>query len=99
MEKIVIIWDTYAEEKLMDLYHYIAEKSIIQADNVLNAIFETTESLEGNPEKFPLDRFKTKNDNSYRAFEMYNIRISYRFINNKILILRVRHVKQNPLFY
>ncbi len=49
----------------MDLYHYIAKKSIIQADNVLNAIFETTESLARNPEKFPLDRFKTKNDNSY----------------------------------
>jgi plasmid stabilization system protein ParE len=99
MEKIAIIWDTYAEQKLMELYHHIAEKSMIQADNVLNAVFETTESLEENPEKFPLDRFKIKNDNSYRAFEIYNIRISYRFIKNKVYILRVRHVKQNPLFY
>lgn len=99
MEKVVVIWDINVEENLKNLYEYIAEQSIIQANKVINAIIEAAESLIENLEKYPLDKFKTQNDNSYRAFEIYNIRVSYRFINNKIFILRVRHVKQNPLFY
>jgi len=50
MEKITIVWDSFAEEKLMELYNFIAEQSINQADNVIYSIFEKTESLIENPE-------------------------------------------------
>lgn len=46
---------------------------------------------------FEPDELKTNNDESYRAFIVYSYRISYRFIENKNLILRIRHTSRNPL--
>ncbi|MBS1566856.1 MAG: type II toxin-antitoxin system RelE/ParE family toxin, partial [Bacteroidetes bacterium] len=45
------------------------------------------------------DKYKTNNDGSYRAFEKHRYRIVYRFGNNIIRVLRVRHTSREPLNY
>lgn len=51
------------------------------------------------PQKYNPDKYKTKNDGSFRAFEMYHYRISYRYKGSEIRIVRIRHTKMNPLTY
>lgn len=36
------------------------------------------------------------NDGSFRAFEIYHHRISYRLLKNEVRIIRIRHTKMNP---
>ncbi|MBK8607580.1 MAG: type II toxin-antitoxin system RelE/ParE family toxin [Chitinophagaceae bacterium] len=48
---------------------------------------------------FAPDKFKENNDGSYRAFEKHHYRISYRFDNRVIRILRVRHTSREPILY
>jgi hypothetical protein len=42
---------------------------------VKNALIDLTIDLPQNPEKYPLDKFKTNNDGTWRAFEKYHYRI------------------------
>jgi len=66
---------------------------------VKNALIDLTIDLPQNPEKYPLDKFKTNNDGTWRAFEKYHYRISYRILENQIRIVRVRHTSKSPLTY
>ena len=58
---------------------------------------DTTESLPENPEKFPPDKYKMKNDGSFRAFELFSYRVAYQITSKEIRILRVRHIRMEPL--
>jgi len=66
---------------------------------VKNALIDLTIDLPQNPEKYPLDKFKTNNDGTWRAFGKYHYRISYRILENQIRIVRVRHTSKSPLTY
>lgn len=55
--------------------------------------------LNKHPEKHPLDKFKKDNDGSWRAFEKYSYRLSYRVLDNQIRIVRFRHTSKSPLQY
>ncbi|WP_277749271.1 type II toxin-antitoxin system RelE/ParE family toxin [Paracnuella aquatica] len=69
------------------------------AAKVRDKILEQTGRLRENPEMHPPDKYKSGNDGSYRAFETYRFRISYRVLEDKIKILRLRHTSQNPQEY
>jgi plasmid stabilization system protein ParE len=97
--EMTIIWNKNSQISLKNSLKRIAEDSIIQAENVEKSILEKINSLEIYPYKFPLDKYRFENDGSFRAFEEKNHRISYRVLNDKIRILRIRHVKQRPKLY
>jgi hypothetical protein len=48
------------------------------AVKVRQTIINSILSLPENPEKYPLDKYKTNNDGTWRAFEIYHYRIWYR---------------------
>jgi len=77
----------------------MALDSLQNAQMVKNALIDLTIDLPQNPEKYPLDKFKTNNDGTWRAFEKYHYRISYRILENQIRIVRVRHTSKSPLTY
>jgi plasmid stabilization system protein ParE len=56
-------------------------------------------SWAGRPEKYPPDKFRLDNEGNYRAFETHSYRISYKFTDREIRILRIRHVRQSPKPY
>ncbi len=91
-----VIWSKSSIKKLRKIYDYIAEDSVSNAHKVTTALVDLTLELTKNPTKHPLDKFKQDNDGTWRAFEKYNYRISYRVINNKIRVVRLRHCRQNP---
>jgi len=100
MEKLSIIWTETTKNQLEKIYLYIAEaSSIVQADNVFEKLVQSTASLIEHPQKYPADKYKTNNDGSYRAYELYHFRISYRITSDVIYIVRVRSTHQNPEEY
>jgi plasmid stabilization system protein ParE len=96
---LLIKWNSRALIQFDDLVKYIQEDSLIAAEKVKLGILIKIDSLLKHPEKYNPDKFKLNNDGSFRAFEIYHYRISYRFINNEIRIIRIRHTKMNPLKY
>jgi plasmid stabilization system protein ParE len=52
-----------------------------------------------NSAKYPSDKFRKDNDGTWRAFEKYHYRISYRVLEGEIRIVRMRHTSKSPLNY
>lgn len=99
MEEDLVIWTESAKEQLEEIYRYIAEDSILQADITFDKIISAATILSQQPYKFPPDKYKIDNDNSYRAFEIYRYRISYKITSDVIYIIRIRSTYQNPVNY
>lgn len=97
--KLAVVWDKQAYSALQKLYDYIREESIVNAEKVRSEILRMTATLAEHPEKYPPDKFKKSNTGNYRAFEKFSYRIAYKVTDDRIIILRVRHVKQEPRNY
>lgn len=97
MVKHKVVWDSEALSQLQKIYEYLKENSVGSAEKVRKVILEEIRKLPNHPEAYSLDRFKVDNNGSYRAFEKYRYRISYRVMETEIRILRVRHTSRNPL--
>jgi len=97
--KPVIVWDKLAYTSLQQAYNYIKEDSYRNAEKVREGILKIADSLVDHPEKHPPDKYKKNNKGSYRAFEKYSYRVAYKITAKEIIILRVRHVKQEPKEY
>jgi len=94
-----IIWSLRALKQFKVVFDYIKNESPQSAQSVRNKIIETTEKLPFNPMLFEADRFKLNNNDSYRAFTEFNIRITYRINLKTITILKVIHTSQKPKLY
>jgi len=96
-----IVWTRYALNNLDSLHEYIfnTSKSLIIADRVADQILKSARTLAKQNQIYPLDKYKAPNDGSYRAYEIFHYRISYRVATNEILILSVRHTSMNPRIY
>ncbi len=77
----------------------ISVKTPKNAIKVTEDIYEAVNKAISNPEIYGPDKYKMDNDGSYRAFEKHRYTISYRFIKEVILVLRVRHTSRNPKSY
>lgn len=94
-----VVWDKPAYTSLEKAYNHIKQDSLTNAEKVRTGIIKITRSLSGRPEKYPPDKFKTDNRGNYRAFEKYSYRVAYKITEEEIIILRIRHVKQEPKEY
>jgi plasmid stabilization system protein ParE len=81
---------------LADAVKYIEEDSLKNAEKFKREILKKIDELLLQPERYSPDKYKINNDGSYRAFEIFSYRISYRYISNQIRIIRLRHTKMNP---
>lgn len=100
MEKVSVIWTETTKKQLEQIYLYIAEASSInQADNVFEKLVNSTSKLPEHPFKNPPDKYKIENDGSFRAYEIFHFRISYKISEKAIYIVRVRSTHQNPEGY
>jgi len=97
----IVIWSRLALKQTEKIHKRILKdsKSLNVADKVINKLLISSDILENHPEVYSLDRFKTNNNGTYRAYEVYSYRISYRISKDKIRILGVRHTSREPLGY
>lgn len=95
-EQRAISWSKSAYISFQKAYEKIRENSPASAEKVKDAILFLVRNLPKHPERYPLDRFKRDNPGNYRALERFSYRIAYRYTDKEILILRFRHVKQEP---
>ncbi|WP_373428951.1 type II toxin-antitoxin system RelE/ParE family toxin [Flavobacterium sp. SORGH_AS_0622] len=65
-------------------------------NKVIDSIYNSAVILSTNWETYELDEMKIPNDKNYRAYEIYNYRITYKITPKEIQILRIRHTSQNP---
>ncbi|HET6255020.1 MAG TPA: type II toxin-antitoxin system RelE/ParE family toxin [Puia sp.] len=94
-----VVWDEESRLQLKSLYEYIKTDSPRSAKKVRDDIVGIIRKLSSHPESHPADKYKINNDSSFRAFEKHRYRITYRIKEKEIRILRIRHVKMNPLEY
>lgn len=97
MEK-EIIWSKTALEQLESIYFYLIKttKSKTTSNKVVDTIYDSVTILKSNWEIYELDKMKKSNSGNFRAYEIYNYRISYKITTNEIFIVRIRHTKRNP---
>lgn len=97
--EITIRWKQQAVNQLAAAIKYIEKDSPLNAGKFEKEILKKINNLLLQPERYQPDRFKKNNDGSYRAFEIFSYRISYRYISNQIRIFPIRHTKMSPLNY
>jgi plasmid stabilization system protein ParE len=88
-----------AKRQLWEAYKYIRKDSFQNAEKVRIRILDTIKALAKHPEQHPLDKYCMNNDGNFRAYEVYKYRISYYVSKEKVIVLRIRHTKMNPLNY
>jgi plasmid stabilization system protein ParE len=92
-----VIWDKSAVKYLKSAIEFIRKDSPQNAEKLKSELKASILSLSDNPEKNPPDKYRTNNDGSFRAFELYKFRISYYVSATEIRIVRIRHARQEPL--
>ena len=96
---MVTVWSKSAKRELAKAFEYISLESPKNAQKVVETIVDLTISLSQAPLKHPLDKYKLNNDGSWRAFEKYSYRITYKVTENEIQIVRFRHTQCSPLYF
>jgi plasmid stabilization system protein ParE len=96
---VVVVWSKRARLELKKAFNYIALDSLKHAILIRDVLIDLTIALGENPEKYALDKYKINNDGSWRAFEKYHYRISYKITDAQIRIVRLRHTSKSPLHY
>ena len=95
-----IAWANNAKRSYFDIIKYIRKDSLQNSISVENAINSMLEFTAEYPEFHRPDKYRSENDKgSFRAFELKSIRISFFFNEKILLVVRVRHTKQEPLNY
>ena len=96
---ILLKWNKSAFKQFDDAVAYIEKDSTVNGEKFRTDILFKIDLLLKHPERYAPDKYKSKNDGSFRAFELHHYRISYRYIKDEVRILRIRHTKMNPKNY
>jgi plasmid stabilization system protein ParE len=94
-----VVWTKRSQQHMRQIFEYISEFSAANAHKVLTDILEAVQKASSNPEVYGRDKYKNNNDGSYRAFELHRYRVAYRFAEDTIRVLRVRHTSMEPKNY
>jgi plasmid stabilization system protein ParE len=95
---MIVKWSALAVKHFISIIEFLeCENEFNYAEKLQKEILLRTALLITNPQIYPLDRFKLKNDGSYFAFEVDNYRVSFKKMPNEIRILNVRHTKRKPI--
>lgn len=96
-----IIWDRIALDDFKDILDYLSKQSFQATKIVREGVLFRLNEIKTNPLLFELDKLKDDPNNEFRAFVIYNLRITYQIkpAAKEIRILRIRHSSREPLGY
>lgn len=83
-----------ATKRIIQVHKKISEKN---AKKVRNRILASTSILSTDQKIYIVDELKSNNKGEYRAYVIYNYRITFKIELDTIKILRVRHTSREPL--
>ncbi len=92
-----VIWSDLAKQQLKEAYKFIKKESEKNAKKVRDKIVASTRILATGTEIYKIDELKYNNNGNYRAYVIYNYRITYKIESDSIIILRIRHTSREPL--
>lgn len=98
-DDLPVVWSQLAGTQLEKSYRKIKEDSLQSAEKVRLEILQMAREIGKDPECYPLDKYRTNNDGSIRAFEKHHYRIAYLVTSKQIRILRMRSTFRLPLKY
>jgi len=96
-----IIWDRIALDDFKDILIFLSKQSSQAPQIVRKGVISRLGNIEKNPLVFEIDRLKEYHNEEFRAFVIYNLRITYQVneATKEIRILRIRHTSREPLGY
>jgi plasmid stabilization system protein ParE len=94
-----IVWSQNATDQYYEVLEYLSKEAPEAIEIVANALLDLIESLSTEYNNHPLDRFKMKNDGTYKAAIVFSFRISYQIGEKHLRIIRIRHASREPLTY
>ena len=98
-KKPKIVIPALPKSQLKEAYDFIKFDSPKKAEKVKAKILSAIKELADHPERYSQDKYRIRNDGSYRAFEIYKYSISYHVSLDQITIVRVLHTKREPKAY
>ena len=87
-----------AKKDMNNIFNYIANDSIGNANKLLKKFYKTFESLEFFPFMYKKCNKTLINVDNYRAVHVGNYLIFYKIISKNIFIMRIIHSKRNYKF-
>lgn len=96
-----IIWDRIALDDFKGVLDYLSKQSSQAPQIVRKGVISLLGEIEKNPLIFEIDKLKEYPNEEFRAFVIYNLRITYQVnaATKEIRILRIRHTSREPLGY
>lgn len=96
-----IIWDRNALEQFKNILAFLLNQSAQAHKIVKEGILSRIEELKRNPFIFEIDQLKDNPNSEFRAFVIYNYRITYQIeeASKEIRVLRIRHTSREPFGY
>lgn len=96
-----IVWDLEVVSDFKEILTWLQNQNSQAPKLVKKAVFERINLLKTNPFLFEQDRLKRPPDETFRAFSIYNYRVTYQIVPEKkeVRILRIRHSGREPLEY
>jgi plasmid stabilization system protein ParE len=96
-----IVWDRIALNHFKEILYYLSKQSAQAPLIVREGILSRLAKLKKDPLIFEIDKLKDSPNDEFRAFVIYNYRITYQIKaeTNMIRILRIRHVSREPFGY
>ena len=96
-----IIWDRIALDHFKEILDYLSKQSFQAPRIVREGVISRLDDLKKNPFIFEIDKLKDTANTEFRAFVIYNYRITYQVkeVTKEIRILRIRHTSREPLGY
>ena|SRR5665647_1428550 len=96
-----IIWDRIALDDFKNILGFLSKQSFQAPKVVKKGIYSLLSDIERNPFIFEIDKLKDDRNKEFRAFVIYNFRITYQIkeITKEIRILRIRHTSREPFGY
>ncbi|MBP7168578.1 MAG: type II toxin-antitoxin system RelE/ParE family toxin [Bacteroidia bacterium] len=96
-----IIWDRKALDHFKVILIYLEKQSQQAPGIVKSAILSRLSLIRKNPLISEVDKLKDSPNKDFRAFVVFNYRVTYQVKSDEkeIRILRVRHTSQEPIGY
>ena len=92
-------WSEPARKQYLAVIEYILSDSVQNAESFEAKLFSKLRQVSEFPIASPLDKYKVNNDGRFRAFILFDYRVSYEVQLNAIKILRFRHMKRKVKYY